>query len=92
VARALDERLVEAAPPAETEVEEPGVADGGGEGEGEVEDSAPSGEEEEEEEPARAPVRSRRRQEEEEEEAAPGHDRFKLINGKEVVAPHRGLL
>jgi hypothetical protein len=37
-------------------------------------------------------VRSRRRQEEEEEEAAPGHDRFKLINGKEVVAPHRGLL
>ncbi|KAB8115742.1 hypothetical protein EE612_056446 [Oryza sativa] len=84
VARALDERLVEAAPPAETEVEEPGVADGGGEGEGEVEDSAPSGEEEEEEEPARAPVRSRRRQEEEEEEAAPGHDRFKLINGKEI--------
>ncbi|XP_052135406.1 uncharacterized protein LOC127753992 [Oryza glaberrima] len=89
VARALDERLVEAAPPAppaETEVEEPGVADGGGEGEGEgeVEEAAPSGEEEEEEEqPARAPVRSRRRQEEEE-EAAPGHDRFKLINGKEI--------
>ncbi|KAF0894771.1 hypothetical protein E2562_003655 [Oryza meyeriana var. granulata] len=85
VARALDERLVEAArpaPPAETEAEEPGVADGGGEGEGEG--VGPSGAREvEEEQPARAPVRSRRRQPEEEEDA-PGHDRFKLINGKEI--------
>uniref|UniRef100_A0A0E0MGT0 Hflx-type G domain-containing protein n=1 Tax=Oryza punctata TaxID=4537 RepID=A0A0E0MGT0_ORYPU len=85
VVRALDERLVEAALQAETEVEveDPGVADGGGEGEGEgeVEEAAPSGEEEEEQ-PARAPVRTKRRQEEE--EAAPGHDRFKLINGKEI--------
>ncbi|XP_015697708.2 GTPase HflX [Oryza brachyantha] len=87
VVRALDERLVEAAPPAETEVEEPGVADGGGEGERQGEELGPSGKregEEEEEQPATAPVRTRRRQPEEEEEDAPGHDRFKLINGKEI--------
>uniref|UniRef100_A0A0D9XTR9 Hflx-type G domain-containing protein n=1 Tax=Leersia perrieri TaxID=77586 RepID=A0A0D9XTR9_9ORYZ len=84
VARALDERLVEAAPPAETEVEDPGVEDGGGEGEVEVEEVEHAGRgEREEEETARAPVRSRRRQQPEE-ESSPEHDRFKLINGKEI--------
>ncbi|KAL5204749.1 hypothetical protein ABZP36_009620 [Zizania latifolia] len=88
VVRALDEGLLKAVPaPAETEAEDPDVADGGGEGYGEGEgegvDPSPAREgEEEEEEPARAPVKSRRRQQEE--EAAADHERFMLINGKEI--------
>ena len=88
-ARALDERLLEAAAARdaeETEGEEAGVDVGGGFGDaegGEVGGQAVV--EEEERPPAKAFVKSRR-QRQEEEEAAAGQDRFKLINGKEVAA------
>ncbi|CAD6253582.1 unnamed protein product [Miscanthus lutarioriparius] len=84
--RALDERLLEAAP-AETEEVETGVDLGGGGG---VAEGDEVGAEEVDEEleleqrpPPRAFVKSRR-QRQEEEEAAAGQDRFKLINGKEI--------
>ncbi|XP_039777435.1 GTPase HflX-like isoform X1 [Panicum virgatum] len=86
-ARALDERLLEAAAARdaeETEGEEAGVDVGGGFGDaegGEVGGQAVV--EEEERPPAKAFVKSRRQRQEEEESAA-GQDRFKLINGKEI--------
>ncbi|TVU03082.1 hypothetical protein EJB05_51410, partial [Eragrostis curvula] len=83
-ARALDERLLEAAP-VETEVEEaPGYSeDVGEEDEGEEVGMPVEEEEEEQRPPAKAFVKSRRQRQEEEEVAA-GHDRFKIINGKEI--------
>jgi GTP-binding protein HflX len=87
--RALDERLLEAAP-AETEEVQTGVdvGDGGGVAEGDgvgAEEVEEELELEQQRPPPRAFVKSRR-QRQEEEDAAAGQDRFKLINGKEVAA------
>ncbi|TVU03081.1 hypothetical protein EJB05_51409, partial [Eragrostis curvula] len=83
-ARALDERLLEAAP-VETEVEEaPDSSEYVGEEVEGNEVGMPVEEEEEQRPPAKAFVKSRRQRQEEEEEAAAGHDRFKIINGKEI--------
>ncbi|KAF8673163.1 hypothetical protein HU200_048711 [Digitaria exilis] len=86
--RALDERLLEAAPAQDAEVTEFGevgddVEDGLGDAEGDEVGAQEVVVEEEERPPARAFVKSRR-QRQEEEEAAAGQDRFKLINGKEI--------
>nr|CAB3491898.1 unnamed protein product [Digitaria exilis] len=86
--RALDERLLEAAPAQDAEVTEFGevgddVEDGFGDAEGDEVGTQEVVVEEEERPPARAFVKSRR-QRQEEEEAAAGQDRFKLINGKEI--------
>ena len=82
--RALDERLLEAAP-AETEEVQTGVdvGDGGGVAEGDGVGAEEELELEQQRPSPRAFVKSRR-QRQEEEEAAAGQDRFRLINGKEV--------
>ncbi|KAL6654885.1 hypothetical protein ACP70R_008350 [Stipagrostis hirtigluma subsp. patula] len=85
-ARALDERLLEAAPAEAEGEEQPGapVGDVGGDVEGGEVVEREKEEQQLQRPPQKAFVKSRRHRQQEEEDAAAGQDRFKLINGREI--------